>query len=347
MKVFIFGAGASRGAFEHDHSDSALVAPLVDELFETRYDRHATSILEAGDLDECRQGLIKYGSVEKWLTERWERVQRFEQPSSQQSERAFFGRISHYVRRLLQWVSNAYNDTNAYATLLRKLVARDERFGSISFNYDTLLDRAYSRRLGRSFDSFDAYSEASYVKPHGSVNWLIRRSAAKELQHGRLFDHQLFFNYATSSMFNCGNHGFDEIRVIDPDHRLLQEEQEIYHYLDRDYFYPALYMPLTVKLYPFIEGFYERVVTESRKMLNEATDVYLVGYRAADPIIQDIFRGIIARQVTLHVVGRDDSAEVMNTVLAWSRDHSVVDYDMELKRGEVSGDGFWAFAQQY
>jgi hypothetical protein len=102
--------------------------------------------------------------------------------------------------------------------------------------------------------------------------------------------------------------------------------------------YPLLFMPLTAKLYPTVLGFYETVIGKARELLREATEIYLVGYRAADDVTKEMFQDV--RQGTpLHVVGLGQaSGDVMTSVLSWAT---------HLRQGEIHDEGFMELAKTY
>lgn len=150
MNVFVFGAGASLGSQDpHMYGrDSPLRAPLVDQLFDLHYQQHGANILVGDDYSECRDGTAAAGSAEKWLTQQWERIEQLSQPQSKAAEWALFGRLAFYIWHFLQLVSATYTDASGYSLFMKKLRMRDEPFGLISFNYDTLLDRSVINRFG-------------------------------------------------------------------------------------------------------------------------------------------------------------------------------------------------------
>jgi hypothetical protein len=119
MKVFIFGAGASLASQEQTSLNESQRAPLVDQLFNPRYGNSATDILSDDEFQEGRVG-AESGSLETWLTRRWEQIESRKQDITKFAERAFFGRICFYIWKLLVSVSTTYNDsTNGYSFLCR------------------------------------------------------------------------------------------------------------------------------------------------------------------------------------------------------------------------------------
>src|SRR5260370_35432486 len=182
MKIFIFGAGAYKGS-QGQVDNPSFVSPLTDELFDEEYRGYATygqyEILSKSELSKCANESKKMGSVEQWLTQRWNNISNFSQPRNQKVEKIFFGRVTFYIWQLLQAVSSqTYNSSNAYALLMEKLRISDQPFGLISFNYDTLLDRAVIDVFDETLTSFDDYNNFPFVKPHGSVNWILGKRAS-------------------------------------------------------------------------------------------------------------------------------------------------------------------------
>ena len=197
MKIFIFGAGASLAS--QGPNPQSRIAPLVDQLFDPRYGDCATDILSDEDFQEARSAAEKAGSLEKWLTQRWERIQSLREDITKTAEKAFFGSICFYIWNLLQKVSTTYSARNGYNLFTRKLKDRDEPFGLISFNYDTLLDRAVTHQFGVPLISLDSYLKVHLIKPHGSVNWLLMKRNNDPSAYPRMsFDVPGFFRLASA-----------------------------------------------------------------------------------------------------------------------------------------------------
>jgi hypothetical protein len=110
MQVFIFGAGASQASQQSPFglNVNSARAPLVDQLFDPRYGDCARNILSDEDFQEARLG-VQSGSLEKWLTQRWEQIESRNLEITKISERTFFGRIYFYIWTLLQRVSTTYD----------------------------------------------------------------------------------------------------------------------------------------------------------------------------------------------------------------------------------------------
>ncbi len=336
MKTFIFGAGASYGCLAADRNPN-LRAPLIDGLFDDSLMNYC-SPLSPVEFKECQVAVKACGSLEKWLTQRWEAVDGLKQPTSKSGEMAFFGRVTFYLWALLQQISftylNAFSGVNAYSDFLTRLKAKDEEFSLISFNYDTLLDMAFVYIFGNALRSIEDYSAGHYIKPHGSVNWLIRvRSKGSETSPNA--DVNLLT--ATIGMYGASPLNIQDVRVFSPRDGSIHGFGNACNVLSSQFFYPALFMPLTAKLYQRIEGFYETVIERGRDYLSKASDICLIGYRAADDVFKEMIRDVPSG-TKVHVVGGGNASEVMKSVLTLAP---------SLVEGSVHTDGFWRFAQRF
>lgn len=345
MKIFIFGAGASRGSQRpvYENEQLNLRAPLVDELFERRYQDAANPVLPGHDFEECLSGYEKEQSVEKWLTKRWTDIDSMVTEASRQAERTRFGRICFYLRELLQRVSKTYTPDNGYRRLLHKLNTREEDFGLLTFNYDTLLDRAAFDVFGGDQTTLDGYMKYPLIKLHGSVNWFFAgRDGDPELAREFGSDRTAYLRRAAALMFNGANLlSMDTVEIIDPSNeKLLNNVDALCNHFSRSsYFYPLLLMPLTSKFYDMIKGFERKITYEAKLRIRDATDLYLIGYSAND----DVFREMIVAApegTKVHVVGSGRAREVLDRVMSIQR-------ATELQAGTVADEGFAKFVESY
>src|SRR5690349_21583882 len=115
-------------------------------------------------------------------------------------------------------------------------------------------------------------------------------------------------------MFNDTPLNFDHLQVLYPDDPELVDVRYISEIkFSKQYFYPLILLPLTVKQYDFLTGFNQTIISKGKEILSKATEIYLIGYRAADDIIKEMFAEVKAG-TTLHVVSLADSKEIMNRV---------------------------------
>ncbi len=183
--VVVFGAGASADSIGRAVTSPSTIAalgtgrpPLARELFDLFFDRFVQAHRTAGTLVAELRQLPGTVSLEGEL----DRIQGQEAPGDS-TRRRELASLRYYLRDLLattgrNWGEQAPGQTN-YHILLKRLARWRERMNTriafVSFNYDTLLDRAVEDVLGISLQTIERYvSDKRFrlFKPHGSVNWV-------------------------------------------------------------------------------------------------------------------------------------------------------------------------------
>lgn len=72
-------------------------------------------------------------------------------------------------------------------------------------------------------------------------------------------------------------------------------------------------MPLTIKQYNQIEDFQETFIENGKQLISKAQEIYLIGYRARDEIVDDLLKK--AKEGTkLYVVNRDDRLKIAKDI---------------------------------
>lgn len=323
MRVYIFGAGASKGAQPNNVGDQR-TAPLMDELFRPSYREYtALTGLTDADLTVLRAD-IGDQPVENWLTAEWQRVENYG-PQRQQAGRVRLARLAFYIWHMFLAISTTPARETQYDRLLRQLLARDEPFGLISFNYDTMLDQVVQDMLGWDLTTLESYHRAKLVKPHGSVNWLFfRRGTDPRIEtdrEGNVVDYAARYQLASGRMFGqpLSDNGGD-IYVIPPSHRAMRRADSVYRWVDNFHFYPLLMLPLLTKAEGTLSTWVPAMpIKWAQELLREADDIYVVGYRARDETFRDMVSAA-KDGARLHVVGRsrDSAQEVTDRVLGLS-----------------------------
>jgi len=321
--------------FEAEAQNEALRIGQRDTLEELR------GILSGYDLRTCRQGISETRrGVEEWLTSRWNSVSNLQVQSTRDAELARFGRISFYLWGLFQRISCTYAPDNAYENLLRHLASADQDIGLITFNYDTFLDRALINVYGVRLETPEEYYAKRLIKIHGSVNWLTtHRSGDPHVPDGLVSDHGVFAREAANLMFTGGEIDLSSTLVIDPTNVLLKSLPSLRTHprLSGNYFYPFILMPLTDKLYGRLKGHQETLVSKARELIQQASEIFVIGYRAADQLFQGLIKN--AQRVPVHVVSHGDAEEIMKHVV-WASGNRV-------KPGSVNDKGFLQFVNTY
>ncbi len=344
MKVFVFGAGASKGAQLADLPEQYR-APLANELFDRQYQDYAKQTLLPIDLMEEGRlaGTNASSSVEKWLTEKWAKIPNYKTGRTQHTERASFGHLTFYVWRLLQQVSSI-DKPNKYSEFMKKLTARDrdENFGLISFNYDTMLDQAITEHAKISLGTLKGYKIANYVKPHGSVNWFIKpRTDDPPPPKEHNFDLPARINLAAENMFNGSALSMENLEILNPSNPDLMNQknlEQLFRMFDNRYFYPMVLVPLLTKLYPHISKLNDFIMSEGERILSNATEIYLIGYQASDEIIFEMMQDVRFGTL-LHIVGVNSGS--INNTMTRVMGHSLI--KGKLKEGKRYQVGFAGF----
>lgn len=339
MKIFVFGAGASQAAqHELTYTDSHPErAPLVDQLFNEQYSYGMMDGLSF-DINECRTETKKIGSLESWLTKRWNDITALKTDRKKRSELSWFGNVTLYIWNILNRVSQTYPSAQGYSSLLKKLYDRDEEFALISFNDDTLLDQSYQDIFRKQFISKEDYINEKFIKLHGSVNWFIKgrdgEAFISDKYRGAL---GVRIRTLVESIYSGGPLSMNRVEIIDPKHTSLKNIDTLMNYFHSTHFYPLLFIPLTEKAYDIVSDFKDVMIEKAEEFFRSATDIYLLGYRAKDDLIHELLRNV-AYGTKLHVIGRTSAERISK----YTRGKNP-----NLEQGIISNEGFRNFASNY
>jgi hypothetical protein len=178
MLLVIFGAGASYDSIAKltNIGNAEGRPPLARHLFTATYDDYVAQHPVAGPLIAHLRELPEKTNLEAEL----DRIQTEEVPTSLTRRRQVIA-LRYYLRDVLRdaakFESRAPAQTN-YHVLIDRLMRWQEGTGApitlVSFNYDTMLERAVSVVAGMGFPDLASYvtnEKLRLFKPHGSVNW--------------------------------------------------------------------------------------------------------------------------------------------------------------------------------
>ena len=175
--LVVFGAGASYDSIARvAGADVRERPPLARQLFAAAYDKYVQKHLVAGPLVAHLRGLPEGTNLEAEL----DRIQSEEVPNSPTRRRQVIA-LRYYLRDVLreaaEFETYAPAQTN-YHILMDRLVMWQEKTGApitlVTFNYDTMLERAVEVVTGRRLTDLTSYvsdERLRVFKPHGSVNW--------------------------------------------------------------------------------------------------------------------------------------------------------------------------------
>jgi hypothetical protein len=336
MKVYIFGAGASKGS-QPDAVSANVRAPLVNELFDTNYITYAHEVrLPFPQLSKYRVEISQSESFESWITNKWKSMENCSIPFQKEAEIVFFGRFILYIWRILLSVSRTYSsEANVYYQLMDLLKNKGEPFGLINFNYDLLLDQAIKDVYGINYYSLTDYLNNnwfSYVKPHGSVNWLHPKrmndpSVGTVSGYGLSYERDLI----SQNMFK-GNYSTQEILVIDSSKPVLYEDNIMSTaFREEKYGYPIMFAPLSDKNYSQVQGFSETVIAKGKELMNQADEIIIIGYQAKDKIFSEEFLSSLKTSTLVSIVS-DSKPEAIWERISKNRN--------DLKVGQLYNQGF-------
>lgn len=151
------------------------------------------------------------------------------------------------------------------------------------------------------------------------MNWFSRRRQNDPLipRSEGSRDIKVRLNLASSQMF-ANNTPIGQPVVWPPSHKILDEKEIIAaDTFENQYCYPLILLPFTTKLYQHFEGFKERIITIAQNMIAQATEIFLIGYRAEDEVIKEMFEAAKPKAL-LNVVNLGDEARfIRNKVLDW------------------------------
>ncbi|MBP9719576.1 MAG: hypothetical protein KBD46_03825 [Candidatus Levybacteria bacterium] len=352
--IFIFGAGASHSAHEKD-LPKHMIPPLTKDLFQgcNQYDIHyAKEIgLNINDLnyieDESANFTENGGTnIEKWLTEKWEKAKIIKDDFHRKAEFNNIATITFYIWvTLLKISESVYRDvkncrgSNMYRRLLKKIHDKKINFGIINFNYDLLLDLAF--RDVFNVDLQNEYVSTHYIKPHGSVNWFLNKKTESDLENVIDSDPIVKVRTAMRNMYNEESLPLSNLTVLDPENKNLYSLIDIFKTLNTPYFLPLIFLPLTSKDYSLVSGFEKIIMDNAKKMIKDASEIYLIGYRANDKIILDLLNMINSSNVKIHIVNTNDvSARKI-------REKLLKKFPNKIIRGTINSNGFPDFVHNF
>lgn len=341
MKVYIFGAGAS-----NDSQDPAINAaqksPVTNQLFDRIYrTRFAQPVgLHIDEVESFVEEIkLHDNSLEDWLTNWWNETEASTDPYRKGSDQTTIASISFYIWWLFQNVSISYNTNNLYREFCKKIKGTD--FSLISFNYDTLLDKAVMEVFKKDLSgNLQNYIDARLVKPHGSVNWFLnkREADAPFSEQSLSGDTTARFRIASTQMFKNGPFDLTQITIKDPFLAEIQNIDLIRHGIfNYQYFFPMVFLPLTTKQNNFVSSFYEKIIASAKEMLASASDIYVLGYRARDKVVSDIFSAV-NQETKIHVVGKGNAESTQGMLMQQFPN---------LAKGQISNDGFANFVKSF
>lgn len=182
--MVIFGAGASYDSFAKAPPGTVLFGdspyqrpvvgrpPLARELFDVRFADDYRLFKKCQPLIQRLQR--PEDSVENVL-------ERFQSEERRPARRVQLVAVRYYLNRMLArcqsvWTDQVTQGVTNYQTMLDQIETHrveNEKICLVTFNYDTLLERAIIDSIGAPLNTINDYIASDYkvIKPHGSINW--------------------------------------------------------------------------------------------------------------------------------------------------------------------------------
>lgn len=346
MLLVILGAGASfdsvplsvLGKLQKHRANLEFRPPLLSELLPSR--RPFGEALShfpqcAGLITDLRRRLEADPDIglEALLEEKQAEAATY--PPAAQELMAF----RYYLQEILsvcgdEWWRLSRSETN-YSDLLRRIDrwrhAQQTRVAIVTFNYDTLLDRAAESQLGMHLGRISEYVAGDawqIFKPHGSVNW--GRWADWEERHSNGDQIRRYVIENSTDLKES-----DEFVVAD-----RSEPQS--GFKRRKILVPALAIPLAVK-----DSFQcpQSHVREMEKAIRRSFKILVIGWRATEAHFLQLLDGLPGKAPQIEVVTESDASSSQTLANL----HDGADLATDISDGQVSihGQGFSKYLQQH
>jgi len=298
----ILGAGAS---YDCVPPNTATVRPefhppLTKDLFSLRtsFDRILARYQKATGLSQdIRTRLSQGENLESILQE-------YASESSLTFKKQYW-EVPLYLQEVLGEVSKHYVDpggATSFATLVHEVERSDyDEVMYLTLNYDRFMEQAIEKVYGDRVDHMGAYTPRDkkwfLVKLHGSVNW------------GRRLRNPFEWVGNEAAMFDS----FDSDLSWDKEIRMLSGHQQHDRYIDKDYYYPALAVPIEGKDNFVCPGPH---VEKAGNFLEKCTDFLIIGFAALDqPVLELLGNVAEVRKLTIIDKNNVEGKKVLDKII--------------------------------
>lgn len=333
--MYIFGAGASAncmfGEGQKKNESNPLRPPLGKELFADRFDhfikkypglKFIISKFERGGND-----------IEAILEADWETLMK-------KRDIGLAGQhlqIQFFLQELFMEISTKYHEDhfrfslpNAFAQNIAQNLNSESKPVIVSFNYDTLLDRAFELAFRRPFDDLDSYvshgEKTSYLffKPHGSCNWGWRfqggdipekEDIATWIYQNQVSPAKLYYEYlgpgmiTSSSWGNEAYHNQDGIGKITPNRDRIETMSPL-----EDEYFPALLLPYRDKD-EFVMPYYHQLLLD--QVIAHIEEMVIIGWKGNEKLFNSKIKkyGKKIKKVTIANRDFDATKNILETLI--------------------------------
>ncbi|HVH50823.1 MAG TPA: hypothetical protein VM690_01655 [Gaiellaceae bacterium] len=324
----VLGAGASYDCVSEetrrDRTNGDLKPPLVSELFDDRFTSILNEYPRAAQIAPSVRLALRTGVV--GLEDFLEDTLRL---SPHQHLREAYWAIPLYLQHLFFEVSNGYTtNPDNYDRLIATTLELD-RITFITLNYDTILDGRLAIQAQRAPDSMDWYIDRSrkwsLVKLHGSINW--RRRVLNAPHKNRAVGGTFANDFAAlddrieldKSLEFIGRGGIEGYRTGGE--------------LRSNLYFPALAVPIRTKTEEtWCPEEQIAEIKDHQTYSYEGFNVLVIGYRAVDDDVIDLFRDSRPLR-SLLVVDRNKedalavAARFCDSMPSWAIDRDAAAFD--------------------
>lgn len=324
MKVVIFGAGASYDCIPKYYNGVASYEtrlwepPLTKDIFADR-----KSFLDIRKKYVGADDLSAEANIQNNIEEFLGRIMKIGKDKKDEYRTRQIIHTHYYLTSLFQTISEnyfAFGNTN-YSALLGFIkdycINKNEEVCIITFNYDTLLEKALERSSIIEFENIDSYINNEHIKLikwHGSCNWAVK--IVGELSKDILL-HALnktpgskpdtikylnsfpqFPNVSPGITF-C-KEGFIPDKLIDPNLN------------NWEFYYPHIAIPMVSKTDNLIPDNHLQIAEET---LKKSDEILIIGWKGAEKKFQDLLEKCIGdKPINFTIVNGCDTTVENNLI---------------------------------
>jgi hypothetical protein len=297
--LVILGAGASRDSVPGAGDDEAppLAADLLGDRFFAFFNKFKGSGAAA---NRVRSGVANGGNLEEELQKLRDQALAGYDPLKVQ-----LLALQMFLQDVWYGLSVSWGERDGGMNNLATLVAALEQWRAqtnseeilyVTFNYDTLLEQALERELGKSFEAVERYLDAdrAVVKVHGSCNW------KRELDQ-------------PSVPSGMGMEDYDQLIKLAP----AMQPSERYHVIARTaqvllgsvLLAPAVSIPIVNKAGPEEFSCPPDHLARMRDGMARVTDMLVIGWKGNEAHFLKELRDRVPHGARIAIVGRPFSKD--------------------------------------
>lgn len=306
-KMIIFGAGATYDFSYSDNIKEKDRPPLTKDLFADEYDDILGNYPGARVLSSR---ILTAPNVEVFFQEQWNDIKNHFDPDSLNK----IVNTQYYFHELFLTItekckSEKRSNYVSLAELIAKYtVTQSSSILLVSFNYDTLLEKALNTSLGLKYSEIDNYVDSKrkiYVfKPHGSCNW-IRKFSHFPTSYGRQGTNEFFSKMMYDNIACYG----DIFENLEPD-IFVKDDPDFTNNnnFQNPAYLPQLLIPYTDKD-EFIMPLFHRQTLEDN--LESVEEILIIGWKGTERVFKELLKKKLGnKEVKITLINNGDQTVV-------------------------------------